>query len=163
MKTKLAVLLALYTPFCFSQNNSLLNDSEQMLIARSMKPAPIHQDNDREGEDDRGILQDAKNGDPLAQNAYGMIQYQKGNYQKAAFWWLKAANNGHQNAQYELGKMYRDGKGIERDYAKAYTLFMLSADHGYAPAIKAKNQMDRYITPGQKQLAYKWYRQQKRR
>jgi len=157
MKALWLILIALYASVGLSQGAVALSN-DQVLIARSLKPAPAPE-NDREGEDDPGILKDAQNGDPLAQNAYGMIQYQKGNYKNAAHWWLKAANNGHQNAQYELGKMYRDGKGIQRDYAKAYVLFMLSADQGYAPAIKAKFQLGKIITPGQKQLALKWYRE----
>ncbi|MGE3318443.1 MAG: tetratricopeptide repeat protein [Candidatus Berkiella sp.] len=165
MKGLRFLLIALSVPLGFSQSVSAAVNIDQFIIAtdEGHEVPPVAQENDREGEDDPGILKDAQNGDPLAQNAYAAIQYQKGNYETAAQWWLKAANKGHQNAQYQLGKLYQEGKGIRKSYAKAYALYMLSADQGYEPAIKAKLQLGKLITPAQLAQAKRFYVQHRSR
>lgn len=153
----IAVLITLYAPIGFSQSNMLQDNLYNIHLAKSVKPAPVSED--REGEDDPGILQDAQRGDPLAQNAYGMIQYQKGNYQEAAKWWLKAANRGQQAAQLSLGKMYEKGIGVEMDYPKAFFLYSISAAQGNQEAASAKARLGKKLTPGMKQEANKYYKQ----
>ncbi len=160
MKTLIATLLVIYAPIGLSQNSlyqDSLNDTHAVKT-RSVAKAPVPE-NDREVEDDPGILKDAQTGDPLAQNAYGMIQYQKGNYQEAAKWWLKAANRGHQNAQLSLGKMYEKGIGVEMDYPKAYFLYSISAAQGNQEAAKAKAKLDKKLTPGHRIESKKYYKQ----
>lgn len=157
MKKILLCMLIIYAPIGLSQNSMLQDNLNTINLAKSMKPAPM--DNDREGEDDPGILDDAKKGDPLAQNAYGMIQYQKGNYQEAAKWWLKAANRGQQAAQLSLGKMYEKGIGVEMDYPKAYFLYSISAAQGNQEAAKAKARIEKKLTPGMKIESQKYYQQ----
>lgn len=148
-------LLIIYTPLAFSVNS------------RNMSPesskhhhANIYNE-DREGEDDPGILQDAKKGDVGAQFAYGMIQYQKGNYNEAAKWYLKAANKNHQRARYELGKMYVSGKGVPVNFLRAYFLFTISEEQGYTDSTKAKRSLERAMTPQQikqaRQMVRKFY------
>ncbi len=44
-------------------------------------------------------------------------------YQKARYWFEKAAEQGHAHAQFLLGYMYYEGLGVERDYQK--TLYWL--------------------------------------
>ena len=34
-------------------------------------------------------------------------------------WYLKAANQGHANAQYNIGVMYKNGVGVEKNYNEA--------------------------------------------
>jgi hypothetical protein len=41
---------------------------------------------------------------------------------------------GHALAQYNLGCLYREGKGVPQDYAEAARLYTLAAAQGFAPA-----------------------------
>lgn len=104
------------------------------------------EEEDREIKDDPSLFEEAKNGDHLAQYAYGVIQYRKGNNTEAARWWLKAAQSGHQMAQYQLGKLHRDGKGVKKDFVNAYFLFSLSADQGNEEALKSRNRLERIMS-----------------
>jgi class 3 adenylate cyclase len=45
-----------------------------------------------------------------------------------------AAARGRAEAQYELGKIYRDGNGVSRDPAEAARWFLAAAEQGYAKA-----------------------------
>lgn len=136
-------LLIIYTPLAFSVN------SRNMSPESSRHHHANTYNEDREGEDDPGILQDAKKGNVGAQFAYGMIQYQKGNYNEAAKWYLKAANKNHQRARYELGKMYVSGKGVPVNFLRAYFLFTISEEQGYTDSSKAKRSLERAMTPQQ--------------
>lgn len=46
----------------------------------------------------------------------------------------KAADQGHMQAQYRLGQMYRLGYGVREDKSKAFEYYRLSADQGNAEA-----------------------------
>lgn len=59
-------------------------------------------------------LNKAEQGDPAAQNVMGTY-YESGNgfeknYDKAIYWYTKAANQGNTNAQYHLGVLYNKAK-----------------------------------------------------
>ena len=43
-------------------------------------------------------------------------------------WYRKAAEQGNAKAQYELGKCYHEGKGVEKDMAEAVKWYRLPAD-----------------------------------
>lgn len=45
-------------------------------------------------------------------------------------WYLKAAEQGHTEAEEELGRCYAEGIGTEQDYSKAAMWYQKSADHG---------------------------------
>ena len=47
---------------------------------------------------------------------------------------LDAAKQGNVRAQYNLGKMYRDGDGTEKDFGAAVAWYRRAADKGYAKA-----------------------------
>ncbi|WP_169781611.1 tetratricopeptide repeat protein, partial [Escherichia coli] len=49
-------------------------------------------------------------------------------------WYLSAATQGHEVAQYELGQMYIQGIGVERDEVQAHRWFLQSAEQGYLHA-----------------------------
>jgi TPR repeat protein len=155
MKSLIASLLIIYAPIGLSQHVALDN----LLLAKAKSAQSW--DEEHEGEDDPGILADAKKGNAAAQYAYGMINYQRKNYKVAADWFLKAANQGHQNAQYYLGKMYQQGLGVEKNYARAYFLYSLSADKGFADSIKAKTTLAKKMTPKEIADAKKMYQQYK--
>jgi TPR repeat protein len=158
MRSLIATLLIIYAPIGLSQHIAL---QENLLLAKA-KPAQSWEE-EHEGEDDPGILADAKKGDAAAQYAYGMINYQRKNYKVAADWFLKAANQKHQNAQYYLGKMYQEGLGVEKNNARAYFLYSLSADQGFADSIKAKAKLGKKMTPKEMTDAKKLYQQYKQK
>lgn len=52
------------------------------------------------------------------------------NYEKAAEWYQKSADQGYEFAQYCLGLLYQDGEGVPQNYEKAAELFQMAADQG---------------------------------
>ena len=55
-------------------------------------------------------------------------------YAQAAAWFRRAADQGHANAQYNLGLMYGAGEGVPQDYAQAVTWYRQAAEQGRANA-----------------------------
>jgi TPR repeat protein len=55
-------------------------------------------------------------------------------YQQAATWYRKAADQGNTVAQIHLADLYRDGRGVPRDMAQAMDWYRKAADHGDAGA-----------------------------
>ena len=53
---------------------------------------------------------------------------------EAARWYRLAAEQGHAEAQGNLGVMYASGRGVSQDYGEALRWFRLAADQGHAPA-----------------------------
>ena len=49
-------------------------------------------------------------------------------------WYRKGADQGFADAQYNLGIMYANGRGIPQDYVQAHKWLNLAADQGYATA-----------------------------
>ena len=47
--------------------------------------------------------------------------------EEAVSWYLKAANQGHERAQIDLGHCYRDGKGVGQNYVRAYKWYSIAA------------------------------------
>ena len=54
---------------------------------------------------------------------------------KAFFWWRKASEDGHANAQYLVGGCYASGEGVEKNLQTAFSWFRKSAEQGYPPAL----------------------------
>jgi uncharacterized protein len=85
---------------------------------------------------------------------YGIEQDQK----QAAYWYRKAAEQGHPEAQYNLGRLYATGAGVPRDQDEALRWVRAAASQGYAPA-QARFGL-RYATgsgiPQDHRLAYFW-------
>ncbi|KAF9313312.1 hypothetical protein BGZ91_006313, partial [Linnemannia elongata] len=52
-------------------------------------------------------------------------------YQAAMEWYLKAAAQGHAEAQYNIGKLYYYGQGVRRDYAQAMDWCLMAANQGH--------------------------------
>jgi TPR repeat protein len=48
----------------------------------------------------------------------------------------KAAEQGHAVAQYSLGSMYSQGKGVAQDYQQAYAWFSVATANGF-PSVSA--------------------------
>ncbi|KAF9902540.1 hypothetical protein EC991_004792 [Linnemannia zychae] len=55
-------------------------------------------------------------------------------YEAAMDWYLKAANQGDDVAQYNLGHMYHNGYGVLEDFKQAMIWYLAAADQGYALA-----------------------------
>jgi TPR repeat protein len=56
------------------------------------------------------------------------------NFEEAALWFEKAAKKGDHEAQFYLGLMYQDGKGVKQDYDQALLWYKKSANAGNAEA-----------------------------
>jgi hypothetical protein len=53
---------------------------------------------------------------------------------QAVQWYRKAADQGHETAQFYLGYMYNNGQGVAKDDAQAVQWFRKAADQGHAAA-----------------------------
>ncbi len=64
----------------------------------------------------------------------GVAAYQSGDYGKAVEVWRALAEQGVPVAQYRLGEMYAEGKGVAQSDSTAMQWFQRAADHGVANA-----------------------------
>lgn len=81
-----------------------------------------------------GIVEKAQEGESSAQYRLGDCFYNgigvNVDYQKAAFWFEKAAEQENVDAQYMLGLGYYLGNGFDKDFEKARLWFKKAADRG---------------------------------
>ena len=56
------------------------------------------------------------------------------NYQQAAAWWQKAADQGDAEAQFNLGLMYDNGQGVAQNDQQAAAWYQKAANQGHAKA-----------------------------
>lgn len=64
----------------------------------------------------------------------GLHAYENHDYQGAAKQWRPLADAGNDMAQFNLGLLYYDGKGVTQDYAEAAQWFERAANQGYTKA-----------------------------
>jgi len=64
----------------------------------------------------------------------GVAAYKRGDYATALREWRPLAKQGNADAQYNLGNMYSEGKGVPQDYPRAVGLWRKAAEQGYADA-----------------------------
>ena len=64
----------------------------------------------------------------------GFDAYDRGDYETALKKFLPLSDQGDAAAQYNLGLMYEQGKGVPQDYAEAVKWFRLAADQGHVTA-----------------------------
>ena len=64
----------------------------------------------------------------------GLAAAQRQDYATALAKWRSAAQQGHFSAQYGLGVLYYDGKGVAQDYKEAVRWYQLAAAQGLAAA-----------------------------
>ena len=78
------------------------------------------------------------NGNPSEQNDRGVAYYYgngvKQDYNEAAKWFRKAAEQGNADAQYNLGSAYFYGNGVPQNYNEAAKWFRKAAEQGDAAA-----------------------------
>jgi len=72
----------------------------------------------------------AAGGSDSAQYSLGLESAMTGNQGEAAKWYRLAAAQAHDSAQLELGRLYRDGLGVNRDFVRAYMWLLLAAEAG---------------------------------
>tara|TARA_B100001939_G_scaffold285259_1_gene255031 strand:+ start:3347 stop:4423 length:1077 start_codon:yes stop_codon:yes gene_type:complete len=66
--------------------------------------------------------------------ADGVRAYEVGDYERAREEWLPYAALGNPNALYNLGQLYRMGRGVEQDYARAAEYYLRAAGKGHVGA-----------------------------
>jgi uncharacterized protein len=93
------------------------------------------------------LLEQAKGGDPKAQNELGVMYYTgeavsttmsgqvlDNDPELAAGWFFRSAEQGYADAQFNLGLMYANGEGVEVDTSLAVDLFKQAAEQGNVDA-----------------------------
>jgi TPR repeat protein len=85
--------------------------------------------------------------------------YQKGDYAIALQLFRALADDGREDAQYNLGFMYSSGKGVAQNYAEAANWFRLAADQGHARSQYALGSMyfNGWGVPQDYVLAFMWF------
>jgi TPR repeat protein len=90
----------------------------------------------------------------------GFEAAQRGDFATALREWRPLAEQGNADAQFNLGVMYRKGKGVIQDYKEAAKWYRLAAEQGFADAQFNLGVMYDYVegfTQDYKE-AVKWYR-----
>jgi uncharacterized protein len=64
----------------------------------------------------------------------GNTAYQRVDYAQAVKWYRLAADQGHASAQFNLGIMYANGRGVSQDDTEVVKWYRLAADQGHADA-----------------------------
>ena len=73
-------------------------------------------------------------GSAMASMEAGFAAFQEGNYQAALDAWRAEAEKGNPTAQFNVGQLYRLGKGVVQDDQLAARWYRRAAAQGYAPA-----------------------------
>jgi uncharacterized protein len=90
----------------------------------------------------------------------GMDAFKRKDYKVAFKKWKPLAEEGHDDAQYKIGKLYREGLGVGQDYVKAYKWYYIVAKKGYGGGYKYMKMIRREINPAQvsraEKMAMEW-------
>ncbi len=70
-------------------------------------------------------------------------------YGAAAIWITKAAKGGYAPAQYYLGLMYANGKGVPRDYPRAYAWVSVAAESELPQAGRLLKKIGKKLNPAE--------------
>ena len=79
----------------------------------------------------------------------GLAAHQAKNYREAARWYHKAAEQGHIDAQFNLGAMYTNGEGVAQDYVQAHKWFNIASALGNHFAGESRQEIETKMTPQQ--------------
>lgn len=82
------------------------------------------------------LYERAEKGDVYSQYILAQFYQINGRYKKAAYWYEKAAEQGHTSAQCRLGFACEYGQGVEQDYEKAIYWYERAAELRYPFAFK---------------------------
>ncbi|MCW5751791.1 MAG: sel1 repeat family protein [Alphaproteobacteria bacterium] len=75
--------------------------------------------------------------------------FASGDYQGALARWLPAARAGNADAQFGLGRLYREGLGLPPDRVRAHMWWNLAARQGHEPAREALSRLESQMSAGQ--------------
>ncbi len=89
----------------------------------------------------------------------GMDAFKQKDYKVAFDKWKPLAEEGHDDAQYKIGKLYREGLGVGVNYVEAYKWYYIVAKKGYGGGAKYMKMLRREINPAQVSRAEKMARQ----
>ncbi|NQU61472.1 MAG: trypsin-like peptidase domain-containing protein [Rhodospirillales bacterium] len=73
----------------------------------------------------------------------GFDAYKRGDFTAAYLEWEPLASAGDAVAQFNIGALYENGRGVPKDYAQAYRWYRQAAEQDYAFAIKAVRRFER--------------------
>ncbi|MEH6405216.1 MAG: tetratricopeptide repeat protein [Sneathiella sp.] len=79
----------------------------------------------------------------------GWDAFEKGNYATTIKEWKPLAEQGDVKAQYNLGAVYENGKGVWQDYKKAHMFYNLAASNGDAIGGESRDKLAKKMTPQQ--------------
>jgi len=110
-------------------------------------------------------MRSAKQGNVDGQQSIGSLYLRGGkyadkmspakNYKKAVKWIRRAAEQGDEEAQIELGELYEKGQGVQQDNIIAFMWFDIAARKGDFDAIKGCSRLKKILTPSQLAQAQK--------
>ncbi len=90
----------------------------------------------------------------------GVEAWGRGDYDKAVQKFRLLAEQGHAQAQVNLGIIYSQGRGVPKDSVQAYRWYTLAADQGDGLAEKFKDHLEKSMTLDQlaeaQRLAREW-------
>lgn len=89
----------------------------------------------------------AEAGDAAAQADLATLYYTLANFAEAARWFEAAAEQGRTNAEVMIASMYQEGRGVPRDYVRAYMWYGLAAAAGHPKAAEARDLLATRMTP----------------
>jgi len=89
----------------------------------------------------------------------GMEAFKRKDYKIALDKWKPLAEQGHDDAQYKLGKLYREGLGVEQNYIEAYKWYYIVAKKGYGGGYRYMKMIKKEINPVQVNTAEKLARE----
>ncbi|WP_293004660.1 tetratricopeptide repeat protein [Nitrosomonas sp.] len=123
-----------------------LTEEEKAELKEQIMPSGMGDENFAE-EKFKVLMEDARAGDPIAQNGLGVMYYTGDAVSKtasgqvlnndpelAAGWFYRAAEQGYADAQFNLGLMYANGEGVPQDMEQAVELFKKAAEQGHVDA-----------------------------
>lgn len=77
------------------------------------------------------------------------VEPREGDFSSDIDRWRPLAKQGSSGAQYKLGVMYANGRGVTRDYVEAYKWLNIAAVHNNAKAVEGRDAVVRRMTPTQ--------------
>jgi TPR repeat protein len=122
-----------------------ISETKPVVIAKTVEEAPVPTSKVSSKEDfskrlsaivgsailsDRELRDKAERGDKAAQRELARSSASGGNYDEAAQWYRKAAEQGDAQAQHDLAVLYVHGLGVTQDFAEAIKWFILAAAQG---------------------------------
>ena len=93
----------------------------------------------------------AERGDALSQCSVARVLLMgvAPDYQEAIKWYERAADQGYEGAQNDLGILYLTGRGVAKDLVQAYKWLQLAGPGVEKAVADARDQLTRQLTPAQ--------------